>query len=126
LTPYFDVQVDLTVSEVTLVSVWGEVDAASSVMLFEVLAWALSLDNTGSVEVDLAAVTLLDASGIGVLLAAQCRAVTLGKKFRVGTVAGLPLEVLEVTGVLGRLHGKTTEPGRAVRGPRSPRRRHDR
>jgi anti-sigma B factor antagonist len=126
LTAHFDVRVEPTVENVTRVTVWGEVDAATSEALFEALVSALSLDRTGHLAVDLANVTLLDASGIGVLLAAQNRAGMAGMTFSVHAAAGLPLEVLEITGLLGQLHGKSVGSSYDSRAEREPRRRHDR
>lgn len=126
MTAHFDVQVGPTVENVTRVTVCGEVDAATSEALFEALVSALSPGRTGHLAVDLAKVTLLDASGIGVLLAAQNRAGVAGMTFSVHAAAGLPLQVLEVTGLLGRLNGKSVGPGCDSRAERDPRRRHDR
>jgi anti-sigma B factor antagonist len=82
------------------VSVFGEVDVATSDVLFETLVDALADARTDRVEVDLSALTLLDASGVGVLLAAQNRARTNGKHLEVSGASGVPLRVLEITGVL--------------------------
>jgi len=111
LTPYFAVRVEPTVDQVSQVTVWGEVDPATSNVLFEVLVRALSAGCNGHVRVDLEKVTLLDASGIGVLLAAQNRAHSAGKVLSICAATGMPLRVLEVTGVLGRLHGKSAGEG---------------
>ena len=59
--------------------------------------------------VDLTGVTLLDASGIGVLLATQHRAHAAGKKLSVSGAAGIALQVLEVTGMHKRLHGESID-----------------
>jgi anti-anti-sigma regulatory factor len=52
-------------------------------------------------------VRLLDASAVGVLLAAHNRARRVGVGFRVRGATGIPLQVLEITGVLGVLGGKS-------------------
>lgn len=88
------------VSHVT-VSVWGEVDADTSEILFQILVSMLSVDAVRSVSVDLANVSFLAASGVGVLLAAQNRAGAAGKVLGACGATGMPLQVLEVTGVLG-------------------------
>jgi anti-anti-sigma factor len=119
LTPKFDVHVEPTVDNVTRVAVRGEIDTATSDVLFEALIGALSVDRSKHVKVDLADVTALDASGIGVLLAAQNRAHMAGKVLSVCAATGLPIRVLEVTGLLGRLHGKSD--GQRGRSPRSRR-----
>jgi anti-anti-sigma factor len=107
VTRRFDVRAELMIDDVTRVRVQGEVDPATSEILFEVLISALSVDGIRHVLVDLAGVTLLDASGIGVLLAAQHRAHTAGKELSVLGAAGIPLQVLEVTGVHKRLHNES-------------------
>jgi len=107
MKPRFDVRIELTVTGLTRVTVRGEVDLETSAMLFEVLVCALSVGSIEHVEVDMTNVTLLDASGVGVLLAAQNRAQTAGKRLDVCAVTALPLQVLEITGVLGQLHAKS-------------------
>jgi len=107
MKPRFDVRIELTVTSLTRVTVRGEVDLETSGMLFEVLICALSVSSIDHVEVDMTNVTLLDASGVGVLLAAQNRAQTAGKRLDVCAVTALPLQVLEITGVLGQLHAKS-------------------
>lgn len=121
MAPCFEVRVESTVDNVTRMTVSGEVDPDTSEMLFEVLVGVLSVEDTTHVEVDLAWVTLLDASGIGVLLAARNRADTAGKVLSVCAATGLPLQVLEITGVLGRLHGKSAGERRDWRRGRGPR-----
>jgi anti-anti-sigma factor len=121
LTPRFDVRIESTIDGVSPVTVWGEVDPATSEMLFEFLVWALSVDGVRHIAVDLANVTFLDASGIGVLLAAQNRADTAGKVLSVCAATGLPLQVLQITGVLERLHGKSIGEGHDSRSAQSRR-----
>ena len=90
---------------VVRVSVVGEVDIATSDRLFETLARLLSAREITRVEVDLSAVTLLGAAGVSVLLNAHGMARRTGKDLRVEGASGLPLKVLEITGVLKTLHG---------------------
>jgi anti-sigma B factor antagonist len=123
LTSYFAVRVEPAEGAVSQVTVSGEVDPATSDVLFDVLVRALSAARTTHVEVDLAEVTLLDASGIGVLLAARNRAHTAGKTLSVCAATGMPLRVLEVTGLLGSLHGKTAGEAPSERDGRHRRRR---
>jgi anti-anti-sigma factor len=108
LTPRFDVQVESMIDHVTRVTVCGEVDPDTSETLFETLISELSIDGIRHITVNLANVTFLDASGIGALLAAQNRAHAAGSELSVCAAAGMPLQILEITGVLGRLHGKST------------------
>jgi anti-anti-sigma factor len=112
LTPRFEIRVEPTVNRRTRMIVAGDIDPETSEMLFDELVDVLSAGDTRHVEVDLADVTLLDASGIGVLLAAQHRADTAGKALSICSATGLPLQVLEITGALGRLHGKPADAGR--------------
>jgi anti-anti-sigma factor len=102
---YFEIRPALPVGSVVGVAVLGTVDLATSDTLFASLVGLLALAGIRRVEVDLSAVTLLDASGIGVLLAAQNRARHAGKEFRVDGASGLPLKVLEIAGVLKTLRG---------------------
>jgi anti-anti-sigma factor len=111
LAPYFAVRVEPVADAVTVVTASGELDPASSDVLFEALLRALAVDRAGHITVDLANVTLLDASAIGVLLAAQNRANAAGKMLSVRAVNGLPLRVLEITGLLARLNGKLSGDG---------------
>jgi anti-anti-sigma factor len=121
LVPGFEVRVESAVNNVARLIVSGEVDPRTSEMLFEELIFVLSAEGIRHVEVDLAGVTLLDASGIGVLLAAQNRADAADKVFSICRVSGLPLQVLEITGVLGRLHGKSAGLGRGWQSERNQR-----
>jgi stage II sporulation protein AA (anti-sigma F factor antagonist) len=121
LTPRFDVRVESMIDGVSRVTVWGEVDPVVSEMLFEFLVCALSVDGVRHITVDLANVTLLDASGIGVLLAAQNRADMAGKVLSVCNATGLPLQALQITGALERLHGKSAGEDHDSRSARSRR-----
>jgi len=84
---------------VVRISVVGEVDIATSDRLFETLARLLRAADITRVEVDLSAVTLLGAAGVSALLAAHGMARRAGKDLRVEGASGLPLKVLEITGV---------------------------
>jgi anti-anti-sigma factor len=111
LTSFFNVHAEPVAEGVVRVPVVGEVDLATSDLLFDALVSVLSDEETEQVEVDVREVTLLDASGIGVLLAARNHARARGKDLRMYGASGLPLNVLEVTGVLGVLGGKPDDPG---------------
>jgi anti-anti-sigma factor len=106
LTSYFDIRVDAPVGQVVRVPVIGDIDLESSDVFFHVLTGALVANGSLRVEVDLTGVTLIDASGIGVLLAVRNRAHARGTALRVYGAWGLTLQVLEITGVLGLLDGK--------------------
>ena len=111
MTGYFDVRVERTVDYLARVPVIGKVDISTSDVLLQVLLGALTADGTWRVEVDLTKATLLDASGVGVLLDARRQALARDKELRVRGATGLALQVLEITGVLGLLDGKgDTEP----------------
>jgi anti-anti-sigma factor len=89
------------------VTVAGTVDFAVGDQLFDALVAIMAADDVRDVEVDVAGVELLDASAVGVLLAARNRAGTVGVGFRVLGATGLPRQVLEITGVLGLLGAKS-------------------
>ena len=108
MADYFAVRAQRAVDGVIRIPVIGAVDIATSEVLLQVVLGALRTAprHADLVEVDLTAVHLLDASGIKALLAAQTRARDLGLDLRVCGASGLPLEVLEIAGVLHRLGGK--------------------
>jgi anti-anti-sigma factor len=110
LASYFDVRIESPVGQVVRVPVVGVVDLESSDVFFQVLSSAVLVNWILRVEVDLTGVTLLDASGIGVLLAVRNQAHARGMALRAYGASGLPLRVLEITGVLGLLDGKGDAP----------------
>ncbi|MEU7873964.1 STAS domain-containing protein [Dactylosporangium sp. NPDC049140] len=95
----FAVRVDGGADEAT-VAVSGVVDVDSGNRLFDAVADVLARDGLRRVVVDLGAVTLLDAAGVGVLLAARNRARTAGVRFRVGRLSEPARDVLAVVGLL--------------------------
>jgi anti-sigma B factor antagonist len=105
--PDFEIRVQPSVGPTVRVTVAGEVDFAVGDELFEILVAVLAAGTVRDVEVDLSQVRLLDASGVGALLAARNRARAVGVGLRVRGAAGMPLRVLEITGVLGVLGGKS-------------------
>ena len=104
--PLFDVRVGAVVDGCVRVVVDGDVDLGASDPLLQTLVAALSRDGVARLRVDLGAVRLLDASGVGVLLAARNRARSLGVAFEAVGATGLPRRVLETLGVLEVLGGK--------------------
>ncbi|MEV0724290.1 STAS domain-containing protein [Micromonospora purpureochromogenes] len=82
----------------TLVSLSGEIDLSGIERLREVLRDPGS--RTGVVEVDLARVTFIDSSVIGVLIKARSDAAAAGGCLRVVNPTGHVRRVLHVTGVL--------------------------
>ena len=80
---------------VVTVTITGEIDIATSQAMRDALA---AEPGPAHLEVDMSAVTFMDASGIGVLLAARQRAVDGGGSL---TVRAPSWAVLRVTRVLG-------------------------
>jgi anti-sigma B factor antagonist len=80
---------------VVTVSITGEIDIATSQAMQDALATG---PRPAHLEVDMSAVTFIDASGIGVLLAARQRAVDGGGSL---TLRAPSWAVRRVTGVLG-------------------------
>ena len=80
---------------VVTVAISGEIDIATSPAMRDALATG---PGPAHLEVDMSAVTFMDASGIGVLLAARQRAVDGGGSL---TLRAPSWAVLRVTGVLG-------------------------
>jgi anti-sigma B factor antagonist len=103
----FAIQVEPSADATVRVRVAGGVDFAVGDELFDVLVAVLAAGTARDVEVDLSRVHLLDASAVGVLLAAHHRARRVGARFRVRGATGMPLRVLEIAGVLGVLGGKS-------------------
>ncbi|MFI5911784.1 STAS domain-containing protein [Dactylosporangium sp. NPDC051541] len=105
----FGVQVGPVADGCLRIAVTGEVDLATSEVLFVVAADALAgtdAARAGTVEIDVSGVTLLAASGIGVLLAVQNRAREQGIPLTVRGAVGLSLAALEITGTLKQLEGE--------------------
>jgi anti-anti-sigma factor len=96
-----------------VVAVSGEVDLATGPVMADAFGRALALDGVEAVRVDLSALQFLDSSGIAVLLRARRNADERGITFRVVGARGVPLQVLELTGVWEHLHGDPTpdQPG---------------
>ncbi len=84
----------------------GEMDIAAMDTLSRALTRAAGLSGVEVVEVDLAAVTFLDAAALGTILAARKAAAARRKVLRVSGATGVPRRILEITGALGLLGGK--------------------
>jgi anti-anti-sigma factor len=78
----------------------GEVDLASSDLIDLAVCEALLFHHPRHVEVDLAEVRFLDASGIRVLLHCRERSVEVGCQFAVVNPQPLVYRIMELTGVL--------------------------
>jgi anti-sigma B factor antagonist len=76
----------------------GEIDVLVADELAQACLTRLDTDAPG-VTVDLAAVTYLDSSGIGALVAARNHALELGKTFRVVNPSVRVVKVLRITGL---------------------------
>ena len=91
-----DFRVDLTRrTGVDVVSVRGELDIATSRRLRDVVLDP-QLDEPAGVVADLSAVTFLDSTGIGVLVAMWRRALGNGQRFAVVCPPGQPMRVLQL------------------------------
>ena len=85
----------IAVLPVVTVTISGEIDIATSRALRDALATG---PGPAHLEVDMSAVTFMDASGIGVLLAARQQAVDGGGSLTLRAPSGA---VRRLTGVLG-------------------------
>jgi len=78
----------------------GEVDLASSDVIGIAVCEALLFHHPHRIDVDLAAVRFIDASGIRALLRCRAHSVEVGCQFAVTNPQPLVYRVLEITGVL--------------------------
>jgi anti-anti-sigma factor len=78
----------------------GEIDLASSDVIDRAICEALLFHHPRRIDVDLAEVRFIDASGIRALLRSRARSVELGCQFAVTNPHPLVYRVLEITGVL--------------------------
>lgn len=83
----------------------GDVDLVSHEQLREALNIAVAGTQPRPIEVDLSGVTFLDATGVGIMVAAYNSARRQGLTLRVGGAAGIVRRVLEITGAAGVLVG---------------------
>ena len=97
------VDVDLAVAPGTvLVRASGELDVFTTPLLRDALL-GLPLESLSAAVVDLAGLTFIDSSGLGVLVAAQKKLRTGGGALRVVCDGGPVLRMLEITGLLGTI-----------------------
>lgn len=85
-----------------VVRVVGEVDVSNAAELREVLQKTLA-EGTGGLEVDLAEVSYIDSTGIGVLVGAARRFADAGRPFRVLSPQRNVARVLSMLGVAEEL-----------------------
>lgn len=78
----------------------GEADLASSDVIDIAVCEALLFHHPHRIDVDLAGVRFLDASGIRALLRSRAQSVEVGCQFAVTNPQPLIYRVLEITGVL--------------------------
>jgi anti-anti-sigma factor len=102
----FDFRAEFLEDGLVCVVVRGELDMAVADVLLLAVAGALCTDGVRSVEIDSSGLRFIDACGVSALLTAHKEAQAQGKSFRLCGTSGLPLRVLEITGVLGLLTGK--------------------
>ena len=99
-----------------VVRLFGVVDLAARARLEYVLSEQVGADGAGDVEVNMAAVRLLDASAVAVLVRVRDELAARDRRLRVTGARGLVLEALEITGAakhLGAYDDATpTAPGR--------------
>jgi anti-anti-sigma factor len=91
------------------VRVVGEVDMVTAPMLRERLVRVLHAGRPTALEIDLAAVTLLDCAGIGALVAVRTAALQVGCRMQVRHLQPIVRQVLDVTGLLGVLTAPTVQ-----------------
>jgi anti-sigma B factor antagonist len=89
-----------------VVEVAGEVDMATAPQLGEVLGAQRGVD----LVVDLSGVPFLDSSGLSVLVRTRADLSGTGRTLRVTGEQDNVRKILEVTGLLGPLHGDGEEP----------------
>jgi anti-anti-sigma factor len=99
--------ISVSAGDPVVVTVGGEVDLGNSASLAAAIGEALEQDAVSSVEVDLGAVTFLDSSGIAALLKGRRLADDAGVDYRVTGMHGIVRQVLELTGVLDHLTGRS-------------------
>ncbi|MCU1586863.1 MAG: anti-sigma-factor antagonist [Frankiales bacterium] len=91
-------------TNVAVVTPLGELDLAAADELREALEEACN--GSRLVLVDLAGVTFLDSTTIGVLVGASKRCTEAGKEFQVINAWGICLKVLRLTGLTGLMGEK--------------------
>jgi anti-sigma B factor antagonist len=94
----FRVEVLKTVDDVVVVQVTGELDLLVSSEFREYLTGALE-EGTPRVVVDLAGVTFIDSSAIGVLVAGARRSAEVSRELMIVCPAGSVARILDITGL---------------------------
>ena len=84
----------------------GEIDMVSGVTVAHEIDAAVESADVQVIVVDLAQVSFLDSSGIGVLLKGRRQADEHGKSYQVIGAAGFVLQILDMTGVWSHLSGQ--------------------
>lgn len=107
MTYDFDLRVEMPGGGTARVVVSGEIDMAVTAALSASVLGALRADGVRLVEVELSAVGFIDACGVGALIAARNDARGQGKSLVVCGARGMPRRVLELTGALGVLAGRS-------------------
>lgn len=108
---------------VLTLAVAGDLDLNSRDSLRELVTTAIRTEDASRIVVDLAAVTFLDSSAIGVLIGGWRLATEAGKGFGLSRPRGVVRQVLEVTAVWGHLgieEGPTTGAEGPTPGPEEP------
>ena len=85
----------------------GELDLGSAEALRDAVTEAVKSEEVDAILVDIEAVTFLDSTGIGTLVAGWRQAGDSGKRLRVDKAHGMAREVLRITGVWPTLAGDT-------------------
>lgn len=109
---------------VLTLAVAGDLDLNSRDSLRELVTTAIRTEDASRIVVDLAAVTFLDSSAIGVLIGGWRLATETGKGFGLIRARGVVRQVLEVTAVWGHLgieDGSTAGAEGSAGGPDSAR-----
>jgi len=84
----------------------GEIDMVSGPAVAYEIDAAVEATDVQLIVVDLAQVSFLDSSGIGVLLKGRRQADEHGKTYRVTGAGGFVLQILDMTGVWSHLSGQ--------------------
>ena len=94
------VSIDVGPGRSLAVTLRGEVDFTNAATAAEAIRAAIVAERPAAVRVDLAAVTFLDSSGIGVLVRAMKAAAAVDASFRVEHPTDKVLEQLDTAGLL--------------------------
>ncbi len=78
----------------------GDIDLATEPALWDAIEKAVTADGIGLVVVDLAETTFMDCFGMSALVRGARLAAGNGRRLRVVNPTGIPLIVLQLTGVL--------------------------